>query len=190
MHVGLALEFAQMKILAEGFAQACVHHDYWYTEFLHKAEADAKQALYPALPLSEAIDEARADPFVMRKEIIKDGVCGNASVELGSVAARYRVEPNDLERATAELINTVVHTAAASQYPPRECRVDFFLMDGTNASVWHSAFLREPSLTNAQKARLLEYTGRVILMLYAGMGCPSPKMDWLMSQKPKDQLND
>lgn len=139
MHVGLALEFNQMKILAEGFAQACVHHDYWYTEFLHKAEADAKRALYPALSLSEAIDEARADPvirgcssvdyqrqfegegkdrkFVMRKEMIKDGVCGNASVELGSVAARYRVDPNDLERATAELINTAVHTAAASQYP-------------------------------------------------------------------------
>ena len=212
MHVGLALEFKQMKILAEGLAQACVHHDYWYTEFLHKAEADAKQALYPALSLSEAIDSARADPvirgcssvdyqrqfegegkdrkFVMRKEMIKDGVCGNASVELGSVAARYRVDPNDLERATAELINTAVHTAAASQYPPHECRVDFFLMHGTNASVWHSAFLREPSLTNAQKARLLEYTGRVILMLYAGMGCPSPKIDWLMSQKPKDQLDD
>lgn len=212
MHVGLALEFKQMKILAEGFAQACVHHDYWYTDFLHKAEADAKQALHSVLSLSEAIDVARADPtirncssvdyqrqfesdgavpkFVMRKEMIKDGVCGNAFLELNTVAARYRVDPNDLERATAELINTAVYTAAASQYPPHECRVDFFLMHGSNASIWHSAFLREPSLTDAQKARLLEYTGRVILMLYAGMGCPAPKMEWLMSQKPAAQLDD
>lgn len=215
MHVGLALEFKQMKILAEGFAQACVHHDYWYTEFLHKAERDAKHledAGHPAISLSAAIDAARADPvirscssvdyqrqfegegadrkFVMRREMIKDGVCGNAALELGVVAARYRVDPNDLERATAELINTAVYTAAASQFPPHECRVDFFLMHGTNASIWHSAFLREPSLTNAQKARLLEYTGRVIMMLYAGMGCPAPQTEWLMSQKPKEQLDD
>ena len=42
----------------------------------------------------------------MRKEMIKDGVCGNAFEPLGVVAARYKVDPNDLERATAELINT------------------------------------------------------------------------------------
>ncbi|KAL9130125.1 MAG: hypothetical protein Q9217_001599 [Psora testacea] len=206
MHVGLALEFKQLKVLAEGFAQACVHHDYWYTEFLHKAEIDAAQAKAPALPLSACVDLARANPvivncssvdyqrqfegegsqkkFVMRKEMIKDGVCGKAAGPLGIVAARYRVDPNDLERATAELINTAVYTAAASQYPPHECRVDFFLMHGTNASIWHSAFLAEPSLSPAQKARLLEYTGRAILMLYAGMGCPTPKIDWLMQQKP------
>jgi hypothetical protein len=30
---------------------------------------------------------------------------------------------------------------------------------------------------------LLEYTGRVMLMLYAGMGCPPPRMDWVRSHK-------
>ena len=212
MHVGLALEFKQMKILAEGFAQAAVHHDYWYTEFFHKAEALAKEASSPALSLSEALDECRADPvistcssvdyqrqfegegknraFVMRKEMIKDGVCGKAFDELAVVAARYRVDPNDLERATAELINAAVYMSASAQFPPHECRIDFFLMHGTNCSIWHTAFLHEPSLTNAQKARLLEYTGRTILMLYAGMGCPTPNIEWLMSQKPKDQLDD
>ena len=42
----------------------------------------------------------------MRKEMIKDGVCGIGFEPLGVVAARYKVDPNDLERATAELINT------------------------------------------------------------------------------------
>ena len=127
MHVGLGLEFKQMKILAEGFAQACVHHDYWYTEFLSKAEKDAATTALSRMELSECADAARADPiirnssniefqrqfegegktrkFVMRREMIKDGVCGNAFTELGRVACRYRVDPNDLERETAALMN-------------------------------------------------------------------------------------
>lgn len=42
-------------------------------------------------------------------------------------------------------------------------------------------FLAEPSLTREQKARLLEYTGRVYLMSYAGQGCPEIRLDWLSS---------
>lgn len=41
-------------------------------------------------------------------------------------------------------------------------------------------------MTNEQKARLIEYTGRVVLILYAGMGCPKPDMEWLLSQTPSE----
>ena len=27
------------------------------------------------------------------------------------------------------------------------------------------------------------------MMLYAGMGCPAPEIEWLMSQKPKERLD-
>ncbi len=64
MHVGLALEFKQMKILADGFAQAAVQHDSWYTEVFRKAEAFASEAPSPALSLSEALDECRADRVI------------------------------------------------------------------------------------------------------------------------------
>ena len=57
-------------------------------------------------------------------------------------------------------------------------------MHALNASFWHSAVLEEPSMTNAQKARILEQSGRVFLLYYAGMVCPEPRMDWLLSQKP------
>ena len=124
MHVGIALEFRQPSIMAEGFAQAAIHHDYWYTSFLHEAEAEAQKALEPPLPLSGCIDACLVDPvirncssidyqrqfengkFVLRKEMVKDGVVARAGKELGRVAARYRVDSNDLERATAELTNT------------------------------------------------------------------------------------
>ena len=56
MHVGLGLEFKQLKVVAEGFAQACVHHDYWYTEFLHKAEKDAAASKERALSLSDCFE--------------------------------------------------------------------------------------------------------------------------------------
>lgn len=128
MHVGIALEFKIFAIMAEGFAQAAVHHDYWYTDFLNRVDADAKNKAESALPLSGCVEECMKDPvvahcssieyqqqfengkFVLRKEMIRDGVCANAGKEMGRIAARYRVDPNDLERATAELINTAGNT--------------------------------------------------------------------------------
>ena len=127
MHVGMGLEYKQPKILAEGFAQAVVHHDYWYTDFLHQAEDLGKKGEESALSMVECVDLAAQHPiikncstydyqrqfegegekrtFVMRKEMIKDGVCGKGFEPLKVVAARYRVDPNDLERETAALIN-------------------------------------------------------------------------------------
>lgn len=118
--------------------------------------------------------------------MIRDYVCGRAFNEMVRVCARYRVDPNDLDRATAELINTAVWLAAGAQRRPHNCRYDFFLIHGSNASMWQTAMTDEPSMTNEQKARLIEYTGRVVLMLYAGMGCPKPDMDWVLSQKPSE----
>lgn len=208
MHVGIALEFNQMAILAEGLAQAAVHHDYWYTDWMNKVDRDAKRTEESALPLSDCLDLCRADDiirnsssidfqrqfegdkFVMRKEMVRDGVCANAGKEIGCVAARYRVDPNDLDRATAELINSAVYSSIGAQKPPHECRYDFFLIHGTNASIWHSAFLAEPSLSARQKARLLEYTGRCIMLLYASMGCPEPRLDWVLTHRPRLPRND
>ena len=130
MHIGMALEFKQPKILAEGLAQSCVHHDYWYNEFISATErVGASPEAESALPLSDCVDLCRADPvvrrsssvdyhqtfeevetgpkMVMRVEFIKDGVLANAWDEMVAIASRYRVDPNDLDRATAELMNTI-----------------------------------------------------------------------------------
>ena len=126
IHIGLALEFKQPKLLAEGLAQSAVHHDWWYTEFLGAAEALAAEARETPLPLATLMDMMREDPkistassleyhtqtrkhsggWAMDKEMARDGVMVNAKEEYLRLAARWRVDPDDLDRATAELINT------------------------------------------------------------------------------------
>lgn len=79
-----------------------------------------------ALPLATIIDMEREDPkistassldyhlqtrkhsgrWAMDKEMARDGVLKNAKAEIVRLAARWRVDPEDLDRATAELINT------------------------------------------------------------------------------------
>lgn len=124
--MGLGLEFKQPLLLAEGLAQSAVHHDWWYIDFLTNSEKLARKAEEPALPLATLIDMMREDPklstasslefhtqarkhsgiWAMDKEMARDGVLGNARQEYLRLAARWRVDPNDVERATAELINT------------------------------------------------------------------------------------
>ncbi|EED16359.1 conserved hypothetical protein [Talaromyces stipitatus ATCC 10500] len=205
IHIGMALEFDQPRLLAEGFAQAAVHHDWWYTLYLQSAEALAAKAEEPAVPLSDCVDLCRADEKIrtcssadyhtqtrpitgemcLDREPARDGVMVKAKDEIIRIAARYRVDPNDLERATAELQNTAVYLTAGAQRPPYVCAFDFFLLHSVTSSIGHTMFLNEPSLTRAQKARLLEYTGRVYLMSYAGQGCPELRLDWLVSHLPK-----
>lgn len=124
--MGLALEFKQPLLLAEGLAQSAVYYDWWYIEFLTKAEKMTRKAEEPALPLATLMDMMRADPrlstassleyhtqsrkhsgiWAMGKEMARDGVLANAGEEYLRLAARWRVDPNDVDRATAELINT------------------------------------------------------------------------------------
>ena len=40
-------------------------------------------------------------------------------------------------------------------------------------------------MTKQQKARLLEYTGRVFMITYAGMGTPELRLDYLCSHRSK-----
>ena len=206
IHIGLALEFKQPLLLAEGLAQAVVHHDGWYTEYLSAAEAAAREARESPLPLADIIDMERKDPkistassldyhrqtrkhsgrWAMDKEMARDGVLRNAKNELVRLAARWRVSADDdLERKTAELINTGIYITAAAQRAPYQCTFDFFLLHCATASIGHLSFLREPSFTRAQKARLLEYTGRVFMMTYAGMGCAELNLPYLCAHRSK-----
>lgn len=125
IHIGLALEFRQPLLLAEGLAQAAVHHDWWYTEYFNAAESLAREAKETPLPLADLIDMARLDPkistcsslefhtqsrkhsgrWAMDKEIARDGVLSNAGEDLIRLAARWRVDPDNLEKHTAELVN-------------------------------------------------------------------------------------
>ncbi|KAL9081761.1 MAG: hypothetical protein Q9159_007052 [Coniocarpon cinnabarinum] len=205
IHIGLALEFRQPLLLAEGLAQAAVHHDMWYAEYLSAAAEEAVKAEEAPLPLSTIVDLVQADPVIknssslyfhtqtrkhsgrwaMDQEFARDGVLKNAKQNMVRLVARYRVDPDDLERATAELQNTAVYLTAGAQNPPHECAFDFYLLHCVTASIGHSPLFQDPSMTRAQKARLVESSGRVFMMTYAGMGAPEPRWDWIMSHSSK-----
>ncbi|KAJ4361267.1 hypothetical protein N0V95_002036 [Ascochyta clinopodiicola] len=175
MYVGMGVEFKQLPLIAEGLAQAAVHDDMYYNEFLSETERLAAEANETALPLSELLFECRNYQSILtcsgteyhfqlengkwfvEVEMVRDGVCAKAWDDMARVCSRYRVNPNDLERATAELINATGESQSLT------------------------------SLTNEQKARVLEYTGRVTLMMYAAMGCPPLDMEWILSHQPRYQ---
>jgi len=211
MHVGIGLEFNQVPILAEGLAEATVHHDWWYTAFIDAASAVAEAKKESAQSLVACVDECLQDKVItncvdwdymkqfeapsedypegrwfVSREPYRDGVVGLAKDPLARIAGRFRVSPDDdLEKATAEIINTSIYIAAAAQRAPHEVRYDFFLIHGSNGTLWHSVFIKEPSITRVQQARLIETTGRMLLMLWAGMGCPVPDIEHLKGHKIK-----
>lgn len=78
-----------------------------------------------------------------------------------------------------------VYITAAAQRPPYQCTFDFFLLHCATASTGHLSLLGEASLTKAQKARLLEYSGRVFMMTYAGMGTPALRLDYLAAHRSR-----
>ncbi|KAJ4287773.1 hypothetical protein N0V90_012477 [Kalmusia sp. IMI 367209] len=206
IHVGLSFEFHQPLLLAEGLAQAAVHHDEWYNTYLQSAEKLAKEEREPPLPLADLFDMERADPkistassldyhlqtrkhsgkWAMDKEFARDGVMVNARDEILRLAARWRVSPDDdLERKTAELVNGALLITAASQRAPYQCTFDFWILHTLTGSIGHVSFLKEPSFTNAQKARFLEYSGRCFMMTYAGLGVPELNIPYLLSHRSK-----
>ncbi len=82
------------------------------------------------LPLCACFDLERADPVISTSssyyyhsqrqtsgkwaadvEQARDGILVKAKSEICHIAARYRVDPNDLDRATVELINTAGESA-------------------------------------------------------------------------------
>jgi hypothetical protein len=104
----------------------------------------------------------------------RDRAWGRAGKNLAAVTGRYWVRPDDdLDRAAAEVVNTSIYVTCAAMRPPHEFRVDFFLMHVANASYWLQAYLRQPSATRAQKARMIEDTGRLLTFMAAGVGMPA-----------------
>lgn len=69
--------------------------------------------------------------------------------------------------------------------PPYECAFDFWILHTLTASIGHVSLLKGESMTKAQKARLLEYSGRCFMMTYAGLGVPQLRLDYLCSHRSK-----
>ncbi|KAJ5939491.1 hypothetical protein N7466_002625 [Penicillium verhagenii] len=98
---------------------------------------------------------------------------GCAGKNLAAISGRWRVDPSEaLKRAAAEVINTSTCVTCSSMLPPHEFRVDFILMHVVNASCWLQALLQRDSTSRAQKARMIEDTGRLLTLVADGVGMP------------------
>ncbi|QDS68659.1 hypothetical protein FKW77_001977 [Venturia effusa] len=179
IHLGFGIEFQQPAIIAEALAQACCHNDSRLGEYLLPSETQANNTITPSNSLVELLDAIHADTEIRSAahwtdgNKIRDGILGRAGAKMVSYASRYTVPPSaSLDEKTAEMINTAVYFTACAQNPTYGVMFDFYFMHCANASLFSSAFNVQEWITERDKRRLLEWKGRMDLIMYASCACP------------------
>lgn len=199
IHLGFGIEFHQPAIIAEALAQAAIHGN-WPGKFLLGAEKEARHTYNsdsgsPSRPLVQLIHETRGTekirkaPHLSDGNKVRDGILGRAAEEMTSIAAQWRVKPEqkDVEYKTAEMINTDAYFAGGAQWPGKVVKFDFFYMHCVNCSIFFSAFVKEDWMKIEDKARLLEWKGRMDLALYASRGSAELRIEEITNYKPKTE---
>jgi hypothetical protein len=178
IHLGLGIEFAQPSIVAEGLAQAASHDSMSIEQYIYDCEQAAREnpespkslvELYQAVHDKGSI-RASSRGFADGVSRVRDGVLARSSKELVNIAAQFRVQASDLQRALAETTNASAYATGATKRPGKEHKIDFFHMHGVTASVLLDVFLRQPWISLEDKIRLVERKGRVDLLWYAASG--------------------
>lgn len=110
-------------------------------------------------------------------------------------AAQVHVDPSQLEEKTAEMTNAATYYTGGAQRPDRAVKFDFYFMHCVNCSIFHSAFLHQTWLSDANKARMLEWKIRLDLAMYASRKSPEIRLEDIRNYKPKkpsgyDQIQD
>lgn len=134
---------------------------------------------------TRANDTIRAAPHWSDGNKVRDGIFKRAAPEMTSIAAQFRVRPEELEEKTAEMINADAYFAGSAQWPGKEVKFDFFYMHCVNASIFFSAFLGQEWLRVEDKVRLLEWKGRLDLALYASRGSPELRLEEVTGYKAR-----
>ncbi|OJJ95464.1 hypothetical protein ASPACDRAFT_55148 [Aspergillus aculeatus ATCC 16872] len=184
IHLGFGLEFEQPAIVAEALAQTAIHEDWTGPMFFWPAEEQAggvgRRGEKGLLAILEAI---RRDETLARSvqwedgNKMRDGVLARAGEAMLTYAAQYTVSAEQLEERTAEMINTVVYYTSAAQRPSKQIKFDFFYLHSLNSSIFFSKLLTLPFLDTTTKCRLLEWKGRLDLLLYVSRGTPELYLD-------------
>ena len=77
-----------------------------------------------------------------------------------------------------------VYFTGASQHPPKQIKFDFYYIHSLNSSIFFSSFIKQSWISTANKAKLLEYKGRLDLCVYASRGAPQPLLDEITQYVP------
>jgi hypothetical protein len=189
IHLGFGVEFYQPSIVAEGLAQAASHEPgHVWTPFFTRSEQLAQSASVQATPLADLYAEVRANAHIRASAHIQDGpfrgqrLIERAVDELVPIAAKFKISPNDIERAMAEIYSTSAFTTCA-QKPGKQRKIDFFYLHLVTSSISIDAMIREPWIKIEDKVRLLEWKGRIDLAWYASNGSPELRAETITDYK-------
>ncbi|OQE82252.1 hypothetical protein PENNAL_c0037G05844 [Penicillium nalgiovense] len=184
IHLGFGIEFNQPAIVAQGLAQTAVHDDWLGRAFFLPAEKMAGGVGKPGQKsLLQLINEMRADKALVQSvqwsdsNKIKDGVLHRAPEQMLKYASQFTVSEDQMEERLVDMINTVVYCTGAAQRPTREMKLDFFLIHCVNSSIFFSKIINLPALNQRSKLRMLEWKGRVDLLMYTSRGTPDLLLD-------------
>ena len=192
IHLGFGIEFEQPAIIAEALAQTACHTGFFARFFFEAEKRSRDVSSEQDAPLIDLFREIRNDPELWEKEHwrggdnLDDEILADAPTKLIDIAAKWRVNPADLDIKTAEMYNVNVYSAGASQYKAKEVKIDFFLMHQVNLSIFYPVFNRQTWLSQGNKARLLTWKGRIDLINYASRIAPEFHEDEIIKYKPKD----
>ncbi|GES65729.1 hypA-like protein [Aspergillus terreus] len=178
IHLGFGVEFSQPAIIAEALAQAAVHRDR-FGHFFHQAETKAGGIGQPGgTPLPEIVNQIRSCEKLAQSAHwedptrIHEGVLIRGLDEMVDFAAKFRVPADSLQMKAAEMISNVVYYTAAAQQPGKQAKFDFFFMHGVNSSIFFPKLMSLSFVDVRYRQRLLEWKGRLDLLLYVGGGAP------------------
>lgn len=181
IHLGFGMEFEEPTIIAEALAQAAAHDDSNISTLFQNAESEASISYPAAKPKSliELVHEVRANDTIRKAPVwsdfgnkMKDGIVGRAGEAMSSLAAQFQIrkDEKDLERRTAEMINTCTYFAGAAQREGRKTKIDFFYMHCVTSSIFFTIFNRQQWIKLEDRVRLVEWKARLDLAWYAVSG--------------------
>ncbi|KFY85054.1 hypothetical protein V500_08756 [Pseudogymnoascus sp. VKM F-4518 (FW-2643)] len=176
IHLGFGLEFKQPVIIAEALAETAVH-DRWLSPFFIGAEKSAKESK-TSKTLSQLVKDVDSDEKLKASakwadgNKIRDGILKRAPQEMIHHASKYHVPLDQLSQKTAEMMDAIVFYTAAAQHPPKAIKIDFFFMHCVNASIFWPTFNALSWISDETKCRLLEWKGRLDLVMYVSRGTP------------------
>ncbi|KAI1174101.1 hypothetical protein F4777DRAFT_580269 [Nemania sp. FL0916] len=197
IHLGCGLEFNQPKIIAEALAGACVHES-WPGTFLAEAETLVqKNTSLPSKTLLEVLHDLAADLRVKHGvkhtdpfNKIADGLLTRVSADrLAAYIAQFRLTPNptsdELRSKMIDLMYTCAYMIGAAQRPGKREAMDFVTLHTATTCVFYPAILSQESLSNSDKARILEASARTSAVMYASCGSPKLHTGRILDYAPR-----
>ena len=191
IHLGFGVEFQQPAIIAEGLAQAAVHGNYMRKLFVPAEKAAERRAGEQSSTIVDLLDSIHENkelceaPQWSDGNKLREGLLGRAADQMVECASRFHVNPDELQRKTAEMANAVAYYTAGAQRTDKIIKFDFYFMHGVNCSIFFSAFLKQDWLTEGDKVRLLEWKVRSDLAMYASRKSPDVRLDIIRAYTPK-----